>query len=448
METLFTMSHQEISRLLEVIQKLLDRKMSQIQAAELLHLSTRQIQRLLRAYRLQGISGLISTRRGKPGNRALPQTIKEYAVELIRSHYSDFGPTLAREKLYEQHQLKLAVETIRGLMIKADLWIPRNKRLKRAYQPRYRREKFGELIQIDGSTHHWFEDRGSKCTLLVYIDDATSQLTSLYFTPAESTHTYFLATKQHIENHGKPLTFYSDRLGVFKVHAKSTQEKIMTQFGRALYELNIDLLCANTCQAKGRVERANKTLQDRLVKELRLRNISTIAAANAYMPEFMKDYNQRFAKAPLRSGDAHRALQSYEILDEILCFKQERTVSNSLTIQHDRVLYLIEDTLVNRSLRRKKIMLHEYPDGRLGLYYKGRQLQFRKLYDKVEQTIEQGRVVPNERIADILEFIKATQDQREKKRRSTRALRKRHLEIPPPSSNTTSVFSTKGDIST
>lgn len=427
MRKLFTMSHQEISRL-EVIQKLLDRKMNQLQAAGLLHLSTRQVQRLLRAYRLQGISGLISTRRGKPSNRALPQTVKEYAIELIRRHYSDFGPTLAREKLSEQHQLKLAVETVRGLMIKDDLWIPRNKRLKSSYQPRYRREKFGELIQIDGSTHHWFEDRGPKCSILVYIDDATSQLTSLYFTPSESTHTYYLATKQHLEVYGKPLAFYSDRLSVFKVHSKSTQEKIMTQFGRALYELNIDLLCANTCQAKGRVERANKTLQDRLVKELRLRNISTIVEA--------KDYNRRFAKAPLQGGDSHRPLQKYEIIDEILCFKQERTVSNSLTIQHDRILYLIEDTLVNRALRRKKIMLHEYPDGR-GLYYKGRQLQFRKLYDRVEQPIEQGRVVPNERIASVLEFIKANQDQREKKRRSTRVLRKRHLEILPSPHNTT-----------
>ncbi|OJX10132.1 MAG: hypothetical protein BGO77_03190 [Caedibacter sp. 37-49] len=452
METLFTMSHQEISRL-EILQKLLDRKMNQLQAAELLHLSTRQVQRLLRAYRLQGIPGLISTRRGKPSNRALPQTVKEYALELIRSHYADFGPTLAREKLYEKHDLKLAVETVRGLMIKADLWIPHNKRLKRAYQPRYRREKFGELIQIDGSTHHWFEDRGPKCTLLVYVDDATSQLTSLYFTSSESTHTYFLATKQHIENHGKPIAFYSDRLSVFKVHSKSTQEKIMTQFGRALYELNIDLLCANSCQAKGRVERANKTLQDRLVKELRLRSISTIAEANAYMPEFMKDYNKRFAKVPLQSGDSHRPLQKYEVLDEILCFKQERTVSNSLTIQHDRILYLIEDTVANRSLRRKKIMLHEYPDGHLNLYYKGRLLRFKKLYDRVHQPIEQGTIVPNERIASVLEFIKATQDQREKKRRSTRALRKMHLDILPSSQeqqtklNTTSVFSTKGGTS-
>jgi hypothetical protein len=210
MRKLFTMSHQKISRL-EVIQKLLDKRWSQKKASEVLHISVRQVQRLLQSYRLQGVLGLVSRKRGKPSNNAIPSTIKDYAISLIRTHYADFGPTLAREKLYEKHELELSVETVRTLMIKADLWIPRNKRLKRSYQPRYRREKLKQIIQIDGSTHHWFEDRGPKCTLLVYIDDATSRLTSLYFTPSESTHTYFLAIRQHIENYGKPIAFYSDR---------------------------------------------------------------------------------------------------------------------------------------------------------------------------------------------------------------------------------------------
>jgi hypothetical protein len=311
-------------------------------------------------------------------------------------------------------------------MIKAELWMPRNMKLKRSYQPRYRREKFGELIQIDGSTHHWFEDRGPKCTLLVYVDDATSQLTSLYFAPTESMHTYFLATKQHLERYGKPIAFYSDRLGVFKVHPKTTQDKIMTQFGRGLYELNIDLICANTCQAKGRVERANLTLQDRLVKELRLRNISSIAEANAYLPEFIKDYNVRFGKPPLSAADAHRPLQAYENLGESLCFKQERTVSLNLTIQYDRILYLIEDTVENRALRRKKIMLHEYPEGSISLFDNDRKLHFKKMYDRV-QPEEQGQVVPSERIASILELIKEDQNGRHYKR-STGCPKRRHLE--------------------
>lgn len=348
----------------------------------------------------------------------------------IKQYYVDFGPTLAAEKLRENHEIKLCVETVRCLMISADIWVPRHKKLKRSYQPRYRRDRFGELIQIDGSFHDWFEGRGPKCTLLVYIDDATSMLTSLYFAPRESTHTYFLATQQHLEVYGKPTAFYSDKFGVFKVNNKSSQDKIFTQFGRGLYELNIDLICANTCQAKGRVERANKTLQDRLVKELRLRNISTIEEANQFMPDFMKDYNNRFAKAPLLPGDSHRALQPYENLRDSLCFKQERTVSNNLTIQHDRIKYLIEDTIENRKLRRQKVLLYEYPDGSIALYSMGREIKHTVLYDKLGPAL-QGAVVENERLGSILEFIKNDQEQRVLQR-SQSSLKKQHLGEAPP----------------
>lgn len=265
------------------------------------------------------------------------------------------------KELYTMSQTEInRLEVIQKLLTKQ--W-----KQVRSFQPRYPRERFGELIQIDGSTHHWLEDRGPRCTLLVYVDDATSKLTSLYLTASESTHTYFLATQQHLTRYGKPIAFYSDKLSVFKVNNPTNQETIMTQFGRALYELNIDLMCANTCQAKGRVERANQTLQDRLVKELRLRNISTIPVANAYLPEFIEDYNRRFGKEPLDDVNADRTLRAHESLQESLCFKQERTVTHNLTIQYDRVLYLIEDTVVNRALRSKKIMLHEYPDGSISL---------------------------------------------------------------------------------
>ena len=429
METLHTMSTKEINRL-EILQELLCRKTTQLKAAQILNLSIRQIQRLLEAYRTYGASGLISKKRGKPSNHFIPTTIKEYATSLIKANYVDFGPTLATEKLREKHDLKLSVETVRNLMIQANIWIPRNKLYRRSYQPRYRRERFGELIQIDGSNHYWFEERGSKCTLLVFIDDATSRLTSLHFAPSESIHTYCIATKQHIKRYGKPIAYYSDRLGIFKVNHKNLKkEDLMTQFGRALYELNIELICANTCQAKGRVERANKTLQDRLVKELRLRNISTIEDANAYLPEFMEDYNKRFSKSPINLIDMHRPLQPHETLEDTLCFKQERTISYNLTIQYDRVLYLLEDSLENRALRRKKIMLHEHSDGSISLNYQGKKLRFSKLYDKVAP-IEQGKVVPNERLDFVMESIKELQIGREFKR-STACPRKRHLGIIP-----------------
>jgi hypothetical protein len=427
MQEVYNMSHKEVTRL-EILQRLLQKRLRQKQAANILQISVRQVRRILKSYHQEGAVGIISKKRGKVSNNKVADTVTEYAITLIKQHYVDFGPTLAAEKLLEQHGLKLSVETVRKLMITANIWLPKSQRAKRSYQPRYRRERFGELIQIDGSSHYWFEDRGSKCTLLVYVDDATSKLTSLYFAPSESLYTYCLATKQHIEKHGKPMAFYSDKFGVFKVNYKETQkDKIMTQFGRALYELNIDLICANSCQAKGRVERANLTLQDRLVKELRLQNISNIADANAYLPIFIKDYNQRFAKTPQSDINAHRPLQNHESLQETLCFKQERTVTNNLTIQHDRVMYLIEDTVANRALRRHKVMLHEYHDGSISLNYEGKKLTFSKLYDKVTP-VEQGAVVPNERLDSIMRLITEKQNIQPFKR-STSCPRKKHLDV-------------------
>lgn len=415
MKELYTMSQKEISKL-EVLQKLLNKQMKQSKAAQVLGISVRQVQRLVRQYRQHGPAGLISKKRGKPSNHSIPETIKSHALHLIKTHYFDFGPTLAAEKLLEQHEVKISVETVRKLMIAAALWSPKNGKQIRSYQPRYRRSCFGELIQIDGSKHYWFEERGPQCTLLVFVDDATSKITSLYFAPTESFHSYCLATKIHLEKYGKLMTFYSDKFSVFRSTGKQYRDggkdKIMTQFGRALYELNIDLICANTCQAKGRVERANQTLQDRLVKELRLRDISNISDANEYLPTFVEDYNKRFGKVPENDTDVHRALKTEDDLDEILCVKEERVVSKNLTIQYDRILYLIEDIPKNRELRRKRIVLFEYNNGRISLNYKGRKLNFCQLYDRVQNN-NQAEVIPNERIAGVLSAIRTRQAKRD-----------------------------------
>lgn len=224
-------------------------------------MSVRQVQRLVRNYKIESNAGLISKKHGKPSNNFISESLKASALSIVSNHYADFGPTLATEKLSKFHSYHLSIETIRKWMIEYNLWIPRQQRLKRAYQPRYRRNCYGELIQIDGSSHDWFEGRGDKCTLLVYIDDATSTLMQLYFAPSESMHTYFLATKAYIKQHCRPLAFYNDKFGVFRVGNKEAASRgNITQFGRALQELDIQLICANTCQAKGRVERANKTL--------------------------------------------------------------------------------------------------------------------------------------------------------------------------------------------
>jgi len=247
----------------------------------------------------------------------------------------------------------------------------------------------------------------------------------LYFAPSESMNAYFIATKNYIEEHGKPITFYSDKLGVFRVNSKSSKDIVMTQFCRGLYELNIDLIYANSPQAKGRVERANKTLQDRLVKELRIRGISNIEDANKFMAEFKADFNQRFAKIPLSPIDSHRALQAHENIKKSLCFKAIRTLTCNLTMQQDRIQYLIEDTEENQKLKRQKIDLHEYPDASIALYYEGRELKYRKLYDRVNQVVQRD-IVPNKRIEQTLALIKEMQQLKEITR-SSNAPRKRHL---------------------
>src|SRR5882757_4749854 len=336
---LVTLNMRERDRL-KVIQAVVDRMLKPGLAAERLHLTVRQVERLVLRYKQAGAAGVGSAARGRPGNRKLNEATAYRALILIRDRYADFGPTLACEKLRECHGLTLSKETVRHLMTEAGLWMPRKQRPPKIHQPRARRACLGELIQIDGSDHRWFEQRAPACTLLVFIDDATSRLMTLHFTATESTFSYFEATRAYLEHFGKPVALYSDKASVFRSTRAATTGNSVTQFGRAMYELNIDTWCANSSPAKGRVERAHLTLQDRLVKELRLRGISTVAAANAYAPAFMATYNARFAKPPRSSFDAHRPLRDDEDLDAILTWRVMRKVSRSLTVLNDRVIYL------------------------------------------------------------------------------------------------------------
>jgi transposase len=301
------MSDKELSRL-EILRDLVGGRLTTPAAAQLLGLERRQVQRLAKAYQEQGATALISKQRGRPSNRRKPDNVRATALAIIGQRYADFGPTLAAEKLRELHGISLGRETVRAWMIAAGFWEERKKRRRRIHQPRYRRDCVGELIQIDGSEHRWFEDRGPMCTLLVYIDDATSRLMHLRFVETESTFAYFAATQGYLEAHGKPVAFYSDKHSVFRVAKAGVTGDGMTQFGRALHALNIEIICANTSQAKGRVERANKTLQDRLVKEMRLAGVNTLEAGNAFLPGFVADYNARFAKPPANAKDLHRPM--------------------------------------------------------------------------------------------------------------------------------------------
>jgi hypothetical protein len=369
------------------------------------------VRRLRRAYERDGPGGLVSRRRGRPSNRRLPAALRREALATVRSRYEGFGPMLAHEKLTELHDLGLSVETLRHWMTEDGLWVPRARREPRIQQPRRRRPCRGELIQIDGCDHEWFEDRAVRCTLLVFVDDATGALMELLFCESESTFSYFTALRSYLEQHGKPVALYSDKAGVFRVNRREPRGGAgVTQFGRALGSLNIDILCANTPAAKGRVERAHLTLQDRLVKELRLREISDVEAANAFAPEFMADYNRRFARAPRSEHDAHRPLHPSDDLARVFSWQETRRVSKSLTVHYKRVLYVLDPTDTARGARGKEVVIEEREDGSLSFWHGEHTLQA-TAFPK-DHAVRPADVVENKRLSAALEFIKAQQRER------------------------------------
>ena len=359
---LVSMSDKELKRL-SVLQEICDQRITQSQAAQLLHISERQIRRLLQKYKAQGPAALAHAARGQTSNSKIPEEHRLKCLNLVADQFHGFGPTLAHEKLTTVHGFDISVETLRSWMIAADLWIPRAKRLKRPYQPRYNRDCYGELIQIDGSHHDWFEGRAAKCCLLVFIDDATGKLQHLRFCESESAFDYMISTRLYVEQHGKPLAFYSDKHSVFRVNQSSKKDTKITQFGRVLSTLNIDIIFANSPQAKGRVERANRTLQDRLIKEMRLEGICSIEQANAWLPYFIEQFNLKFAKMAFNPKDLHRTVtETAEELDDIFTWREPRRVTNSLTITYDKCVYLLEKTEENQRLISKYLEFLEYPE--------------------------------------------------------------------------------------
>jgi hypothetical protein len=339
-----------------------------------------------------------------------------------------FGPKLAQEKLSELHGVQVGRETLRKWMAAAGLWQTRRERLPAVHQQRHRRSCLGELVQIDGSDHEWFEERGPRCSLLVYVDDATGKLMELRFVASESAFDYFASTRAYLVRHGRPAAFYSDKHSIFRVareHAAGRSHGV-TQFGRALEQLNIDIICANSPQAKGRVERMNQTLQDRLVKELRLRAISTVEAGNAFLPGFMDDYNRRFGRTPRHASDAHRPLRGDEDLDRIFSWQEDRQMTRNLTVHFKRSAYLVTASPDTLPLGGKSVRVHEWEDGRIEIHCNGQALPF-TVFDKNPQ-ITQGAVVENKRLGAVLSLIQAGQVERDRQRLASKALTLRQKE--------------------
>lgn len=360
-----SMSVAEINQI-EILEKLLRKEIKQKRASQILGLSVRQIQRKLHRYKLHGTKSLAHKSRGRVSNNKVKQVVLDQAINLIKAKYVDFAPTLACEKLSENHQLKLSVERLRQEMAKVGLWKVHTRKRASYHGLRERRACSGELIQIDGSPHDWFEGRAPRCNLSAIIDDATGRI-MLSFSKVETAKDYFKLLKQYFKKYGLPLAIYSDRHSIFKVSTpsnldyklpikdKENSEHIgLTQFGRAMKELGIELIFANSPQAKGRVERLNQTLQDRLVKELRLKNISSIDEANAFCEEFCKGFDLRFTEEPRSGVNMHRKINKRIDLESILCLKEQRILSKNLTLQYENKIYQIKTDKANCSYRLRR----------------------------------------------------------------------------------------------
>jgi transposase len=315
------MTLKEADRLV-VVRKIENKYLNIRNAAIELGISTRQMKRIWKRYKQLGPVGLISMRKGKPNCRRLSSELREMALSLIRQNYSDYGPTFLAEKMEEKHGIKLSKETLRKLMISNGLREERKQKCYKVHPRRTRRSRLGELEQIDGSYEYWFEERGEKCCLIVFIDDATSRIGIMRFCRTETCEDYLKLLRIYLERHGRPIALYSDKHSIFRVTRKERYEgKRITRFHEVLKGLDIELICAHSPQAKGRVERANGILQDRLIKEMRERGISTIEEGNLFLDEFTEMYNRKFAKAPASSENAHRGMLPSHNLEELFMLK-------------------------------------------------------------------------------------------------------------------------------
>ena len=375
MDGALVMSRSERERL-HVVRQAAEGGLGQREASERLGIGVRQFKRLVRVWRGEGDAGLVSRQRGRASHNRLAEEKRARLSALLGEKYADFGPTMAAEKLWELEGIAVSRETVRGVQIGLGLWRAKRRRARRVFYLRERRARFGELIQIDGSVHDWFEGRAARCTLIVFIDDATSRLTGLRFVPSETTRAYLETLRDHVLTHGCPLAFYSDRHGIFRVNAKDARSGDgKTEFGRVAERLGITSIQALTAQAKGRVERSNQTMQDRLVKEMRLLGIASIEAANAFLPAFIAWWNGRLAVAPRDGASAHRPwTDTAEALEGVLARHEERVLSKALTFSAAGRKYCVRTEGPGTALRGARVVVQHFVGGGMAVRYKDRVL--------------------------------------------------------------------------
>jgi transposase len=375
------MASQEELRRLHVIQKVLEGGIKQVEAAEILSLSSRHIRRVVKRVQGEGNRGIVHRSRGRPSNRKISDQLKDKVIKLYRVSYKGFGPTLASEKLLERDGVSISDETLRGWLIEAGDWKKVRKR-RRHRQWRERKGHRGEMVQIDGSHHAWFEDRGPECVLMGYIDDATGGVFGRFY-DYEGTMPAMDSFKRYIRKRGLPLKVYLDKHSTYKSTAKPTIEEELSgveplsEFERALKELGVEVSHAHSPQAKGRIERLFRTFQDRVIKEMRLRGVKAIEEGNKFLEEYLPLYNKRFSVQPRDKDDVHRALPRGMDLNAFLCIKTERTLRNDFTVAHNHKLYQIED-----ATKASKVIVQDRMDGSMRMTYQGRALRFKEITER------------------------------------------------------------------
>lgn len=386
---MITMSRRESKRL-HLIHQALDRKITQVAAAEVLGMSARQLRRLIKRVRAEGDDGICHRSRGRASNNRIPLSTQSRVLRLFRREYADFNLVHATEKLSEVHEIAISDETLRLWLNEASIAY-KKRRVRKHRQRRERRACFGELVQIDGSHHDWFEGRGPWCVFMGYIDDATGTVYGRFYA-YEGTTPAMDSMKRYIKHYGTPQSVYLDKHTTYKSWAKPTideqlsGQEPMSHFEKSLAALEVEVIHANSPQAKGRVERLFKTLQDRLVREMRLLKIKSIEEANAFLETYLPKYNNRFRKQPRVKADLHRPALHTRELDRILCIKEERTVKNDFTIAYNGKLYQIEQVT-----RAKKVIVEERLDGILHITYKGQDLRYREI---TEQSSKESTAPP------------------------------------------------------
>lgn len=365
-------------RHLHIVRKVLDREMTQREASEIVSLSSRQIRRIVKRVRLEGDKGVIHRARGRPSNRRMSEEVRGKVIELYRLQYGDFGPTLASEKLAERDQIAVHHETLRLWLLESGDW--KKRRRRRSHRRwRERKPRFGEMVQVDGSHHDWFEGRGPGCVLMGYIDDATGRVFARFY-DYEGTFPAMESFRAYVNKYGLPMSVYLDQHSTYKSTGKPTLEEELnntgplSQFERALKELGVSVIHAHSAPAKGRVERLFGTLQDRLVKEMRLKGIGSVQEGNVFLTHYLPVYNRRFSVRAQQEQDLHRPLAKQLDLDSVLCIKTQRTLRNDSTITHKGKIYQIESRE-----RTPRVMVQERINGSMKILYQGQVLPFREI---------------------------------------------------------------------